>query len=161
MSERQFTRSCPLCGAISPHSASACLRCNYSFSLAGGGQTAWSYKKFVRWIAGVLLALALLFVVAFVALIHAGLRSTTAYQDALRAAKASPVVQTVLGENIHLKVDRPWFSAPIPWLPVRPVFCGTCGLARLRSPLCGCKLIQPLLGIFSSLFPPRACYSIH
>ena len=102
MSDRQFTRSCPLCGAISPYSASACHRCNYSFLPGPGGGTTWSYKKIFSWIAGVLLALALLFVVALAVLVHTQLSSTTAYQEALRTAKASPAIQAVLGENIHL-----------------------------------------------------------
>ena len=52
---------------------------------------------------GVLLALTLLFVVAFAVLLHTYLSSTTAYQEALRIAKDSPAVRAVLGENIHLK----------------------------------------------------------
>lgn len=102
MSERQFTQSCPLCGAVSPLSAPACLRCNYSFSPTAAGRISWSYKKVIFWVVGVLLALALLVVGALAALIHANLSSTMAYQEALRAAKASPAVQAVLGENTHL-----------------------------------------------------------
>jgi YD repeat-containing protein len=103
MRERQFTRSCPHCGAASPLSAPACLRCNHSFSPAPIGQTATSYKKAASWIAGVLLALALLFIVAFVGLLHAHLSSTTTYLEALKLAKGSPAVQAALGENIHLR----------------------------------------------------------
>jgi YD repeat-containing protein len=43
------------------------------------------------------------FVVVIVGLLHQRLSSTTAYQEALRLAKASPAVQTALGENIHLR----------------------------------------------------------
>lgn len=103
MSERQFTRSCPHCGAVSPLSAPDCLRCGHLFSRAPNGQQASSYKKVVAWILGVLLALALLFVAAIMSLLHARLSSTTTYQEALRLAKASPAVQAALGENIHLK----------------------------------------------------------
>src|SRR5260370_21061958 len=104
MSERQFTRSCPHCGAVSPLSAPACLRCNYAFPLATVGQTAaFSYKRALCWIAGVLLAAALLLVAAGAGLLHAHLSSTMAYQEALRLAKASPAVQAVLGKDIHLR----------------------------------------------------------
>ena len=104
MSERQFTRSCSHCGAVSPLSATACLRCNHAFPLATVGQTAaFSYKKIISWIAGVLLAAAPLLVAAFAGFLHARLSSTRAYQEALQLAKASPEVQAVLGKDIHLR----------------------------------------------------------
>jgi hypothetical protein len=104
MSERQFTRSCPQCGAVSPLSTPACLRCNYAFPLATVGQTAaFSYKRIISWIAGVLLAAALLLVAAVAGFLHARLSSTRAYQEALQLAKASPAVQAALGKDIHLK----------------------------------------------------------
>lgn len=103
MSERQFTRSCPHCGAVSPLSAPACLRCNFSFSQTGSVQAAASYKTIFLWIAGILLGLAFFLVVVLAALLHAYLSSSTAYQEALRIAKASPAVQSALGENIHLR----------------------------------------------------------
>jgi len=100
MFERQFTRSCPQCGAVSPLSAPACLRCGQPVAT---GQTATSYKKVVSWIAGILLTLALLLFVAALGLLHAYLSSTTAYQEGLKLAKASPAVQAALGDNIHLR----------------------------------------------------------
>jgi len=104
MSERQFTRSCPHFGAISPLSAPVCLRCNCSLPPATVGQTAaFSYKRTISWIAGALLAAALLLVAAGAGLLHAHLSSTMAYQEALRLAKASPAVQAVLGEDVHLR----------------------------------------------------------
>ena len=104
MSERQFTRSCPHCGAVSPLSARACLRCNYAFPPATVGQTAaFSYKRTISWIAGVLLAVTLLLVAAVAGLLHARLSSTRAYQEALQLAKASPAVQAALGKDIHLR----------------------------------------------------------
>src|SRR5207247_8964627 len=61
MSERQFTRSCPLCGAVSPLSTPACLRCNHAFPPATIRPTAsFSYKKTFSWIEGCLLTEALL-----------------------------------------------------------------------------------------------------
>jgi len=62
-----------------------------------------SSKKVIFGIARVLVALALLLVVAFVGFLHAHLSSTTAYQEALRLAKASPAVRAALGENIRLR----------------------------------------------------------
>lgn len=103
MSERQFTRSCPHCGTVSPLSALACPRCNHSFPPTPIGQTATSYKRVVSWITGVLLTLAFLLVVAVAALLHALLSSTAAYKEALKLAKASPAVQAALGDNIHLR----------------------------------------------------------
>lgn len=81
-----------------------CLRCGYAFSPPTVGQTsAFSYKGILSRIAGVLLAAALLFIAAVAGLAHAHLSSTTAYQEALRLAKASPTVQALLGKDIHLK----------------------------------------------------------
>jgi len=104
MSERQFTRSCPLCGAVSPLSTPACLRCNHAFPPATIRQTAsFSYKKTLYWIAGVLLAAAFLLVAAVAGFLHARLSSTMAYREALKLAKASPAVEAVLGKDIHLR----------------------------------------------------------
>lgn len=104
MSERQFTRSCPQCGAVNPPAAAACLRCNFAFSPAAVVQTAaFPYKKIIAWIAGLLVVAALLLVAAAVVGLHAYLSSATAYQEALRLAKASPDVQAALGKDIHLR----------------------------------------------------------
>jgi len=68
------------------------------------GQIAtFSYKRTISWIAGVLLAAALLLVAVVAGLLHARLSSTRAYQEALQLAKASPAVLAVLGKDIHLK----------------------------------------------------------
>ena len=55
------------------------------------------------WIARAVAALAFLFVLGAVGLLHAHLSSTAAYQEAVRLAKASPAVRGALGENIHLR----------------------------------------------------------
>jgi YD repeat-containing protein len=103
VSERQFTRSCTHCGAVNPLSASACLRCNYAFSPAAVQTAASPRKRTILLIAGVLAATPLLLVAAAAVRLHAYLSSTTAYQEALRLAKASPDVQAALGKDIHLR----------------------------------------------------------
>src|SRR5438128_9903521 len=115
MSERQFTRSCPLCGAVSPLSTPACLRCNHAFPPATIRQTvSFSYKKTLYWIAGVLLAAAFLLVAAVAGFLHARLSSTMAYREALKLAKPSPAVEPVPGTVFPVRCTAPGLPLTAP-----------------------------------------------
>jgi YD repeat-containing protein len=104
MSERLFTKSCPQCGTVSPIPAPACPNCNFLFPESSGGLPGTPVRRKISFaISGSLLVLAALLLAAAAALLHARLSTTSAYQEALRIAKSSPDVHSVLGNNIHLK----------------------------------------------------------